>query len=87
LTVPLIRYMKLAQLLFVFAVLFIVLKFTGSIDWDWIWVLLPIWIIPSLFVLIIVSVLLIGIVLVVISTALYAAEERIWRCIKKFKKD
>lgn len=29
------------------AILFIVLKLTGDIDWPWLWVLCPIWIAPA----------------------------------------
>jgi hypothetical protein len=39
--------------------IFIVLKFTGLIDWSWVWVLSPVWI-SGLFFLIVISIILIG---------------------------
>jgi len=40
------------------AIVFIVLKLVGTISWSWWWVLSPIWISISLFVLIIATVLI-----------------------------
>ena len=40
--------------------LFIVLKLTGQIDWNWIWVLSPIWISVSFLAVLAVVILLIG---------------------------
>ncbi|MCR6096880.1 hypothetical protein HXA31_20555 [Salipaludibacillus agaradhaerens] len=41
-------------------VLFIALKLTGVINWSWVWVLSPIWISFSIFILVFVVVLLIA---------------------------
>jgi hypothetical protein len=40
--------------------LFIALKLTGQIDWNWIWVLSPIWISISFLAVLIIVILLIG---------------------------
>ena len=40
--------------------LFIALKLTGQIDWNWIWVLSPIWISVSFLAVLAVVILLIG---------------------------
>ena len=40
--------------------LFIVLKLTGQIDWNWIWVLSPIWISISFLAVLAIVILLIG---------------------------
>jgi hypothetical protein len=40
--------------------LFIALKLTGQIDWNWIWVLSPIWISISFLAVLTVAILLIG---------------------------
>ena len=40
--------------------LFIALKLTGQIDWNWIWVLSPIWISISFLAVLTVAILLVG---------------------------
>ena len=42
------------------SLLFIALKLTGRIDWNWIWVLSPIWISVSFLAVLAVVILLIG---------------------------
>ena len=44
---------------FTVAVIFIILKFVGVLDWSWLWVLAPIWIMAAYFPLMIVSGLII----------------------------
>ena len=36
--------------------IFITLKLTGVIDWAWVWVLLPIWVIPAVFASVIIGI-------------------------------
>lgn len=43
---------------------FIVLKFTGFIDWSWVWVLSPIWISAIIFV----AILLVGLGIYLLSS-------------------
>lgn len=43
--------MSFSGFLYLLAVLFIGLKLTGEIDWSWVLVLAPIWVIPAFFVL------------------------------------
>lgn len=42
------------------SLLFIALKLTGQIDWNWIWVLSPIWISISFLAVLVIVILLIG---------------------------
>lgn len=49
-----IEYTKNFSFSFFIFLIFLVLKLTGNIDWSWIWVTCPLWIIPALFVGIIV---------------------------------
>lgn len=51
----------------ILGVVFIVLKLTGNIDWDWAWVLSPFWIPIALSVAVIVVVLLISVLIAVIT--------------------
>ena len=44
----------------VLTLLFIALKLTGQIDWNWIWVLSPIWISISFLAVLAIVILLIG---------------------------
>lgn len=54
------------------AVAFIVLKFTGVINWSWLWVLAPIWIPTAITLAIIVIVLIV----VLVKETLRALERR-----------
>lgn len=46
----------------VLAVVFIVLKLVGVIDWSWVWVLAPIWISAGLVLLLILCAVIVGII-------------------------
>ncbi len=52
----------------VLAIIFMVLKLTGNIDWDWIWIFAPIWI-PLAVALSIILVVLIILIIGAIVTA------------------
>lgn len=54
------------------AVAFIVLKLTGVINWSWLWVLAPIWILTAVTIAIIVIVLIV----VLVKETLRALERR-----------
>lgn len=54
------------------AVAFIVLKLTGAINWNWLWVLAPIWIPTAITLAIIVTVLIV----VLVKETLRALERR-----------
>lgn len=51
----------------ILGVVFIVLKLTGHIDWDWVWVLSPFWIPLAFSVLVIVVALLIAVLIAVVT--------------------
>lgn len=40
---------------FVVAIIFVILKLVGVLDWSWLWVLAPVWIMAAYFPLMIVS--------------------------------
>ncbi len=44
----------------VLTLIFIVLKLTGLIDWSWIWVLSPVWIVGLLFITVFAIILIVG---------------------------
>ena len=44
----------------ILTLIFIILKFTGTIQWSWIWVLSPIWITLALIVVLIIFAAVIG---------------------------
>ncbi len=44
----------------VLTLIFIVLKLTGLIDWSWIWVLSPVWIVGLFFIIVFAIILIVG---------------------------